>query len=268
MTIIKEDKIAYSDYETLYADVDAWEEAKLGFYFSMIQEAGGEHSHLKGQDIQALSLTGQTWVVNRERIVINRYTKWLDNIHVRTWAQNTMGLICPRVVEGNDDEGNIVFHADTQWVIIDVKTGRPVRPGDTADRIYGIPEGDKADGPRLEKAKTFDNAVTETIAVYEPRILYLDTDSNHHVNNISYVNWITEGLENKFRDEYKIALIDCRWVRQTYRDDKVKVTIGSEDRDELSKDEPKLYFKVEKEGEAGPEIVFEAYTEWKRRSAF
>ena len=109
----------------------------------------------------------------------------------------------------------------------------------------------------------------KVLAVYEPVIHYLDTDVNHHVNNVSYTNWILEALPASFMDAYKPSLVDVRWIRQTYRKDHLTVTVLAEDENGFEKENPELYFRIERIKDDGSrEDVFDALTEWKPRNSF
>lgn len=268
MQIIKENNKCYNDYEITSFETDAYYDARLNYYFGLVQEVAGKHAATKGVSIMALQEQGLTWVISRTRMNIEHYGKWLDKINVITWAQKCQLFHCPRKIVATDEQGNPVFTAKTMWAIINKENGRPVRPQQYIEDMIGLPPEEEREDEKLPKMPLFEDVVKEGIITYKPSILYLDTDYNHHVNNISYINWINEALPTTFRDKYKMSFIDCRYLMQTYRNDELIVSFGSEDGRPFESDEPKLYFKIERFKGDEKERVFEAYTEWKERSEF
>lgn len=268
MQTITNNNKCYNEYEIASFETDAYYVARLNYYFGLIQEVAGKHAAAKGLSIMNLQEQGLTWVISRTRINIEHYCKWLDKLNVVTWAQKCQLFHCPRKIVAKDESGNTVFIANTMWAIINKETGRPVKPQNYMENIIGIPPEEEREDEKLPKMPLFEDKVTKGINTYRPQILYLDTDYNHHVNNISYINWINEALPTEFRDKFKMSFIDCRYLMQTYRNDELIVSFGSEDGDILSCNEPKIYFKIERIKGDEKERVFEAYTEWKERSAF
>ncbi len=260
------DNIGHIDtYITSY-DTDSHFNTRLSVYQATVQEAAGLHASAKEIGIPHLQKEDKTWVIARSRMEIYHYGVWGDFMHVNTFVQPATGLNCPRIVEAYDQDGRKLFSAMTRWAVIDMRNGRPVRPTDIVTRLAPPPEKYFLD-PKLPNLIEAQEACKETIAVYEPKIRYLDTDPNKHVNNLTYTGWIIEALPDEFNDQYKPCLTDVRWIRQTYRGERVVVTVKAVDRNELSKENPKLFVNMERIEEDGSrQQVFEAWTEWKRRS--
>lgn len=268
MQIIKENNKCYNDYEITSYETDAFYEARLNYYFGLVQEVAGKHAAEKGLSIMKLQEQGLTWVISRTRMNIEHYGKWLDKVNVVTWAQKCQLFHCPRKVVATDENGNPVFTAKTMWAIINMGNGRPIRPENMMENVIGLPPEDEREDERLPKMPLFEDMVKSEVLTYKPQIQYLDTDYNHHVNNISYINWINEALPVSFRDKFKMSFIDCRYLKQTFRNDNLLVSLGSEEENALLSEAPKLYFKIERINGEERERVFDAYTEWKVRSAF
>ena len=57
---------------------------------------------------------------------------------------------------------------------------------------------------------------------------YYDTDTNSHINNISYVNWACDAFPFSFHDSHRIKMFDCHWVKQTFDGDDVTVETYSD----------------------------------------
>lgn len=265
MLSIDDKNIAHDEFAIRSFDTDAFYDTRLSYYFGIAQEMGALHAAKRGCSIVDLQKKGRTWVITRSIMTISHYGHWQDVLNAETWAQLGSIVHCPRVVKAFDQDGKALFSAMTYWCILSLENGRPTKPDEVINQI-GTPDRTLYENAGIPKAPTYDSAVTHQIATYDPHIAYLDTDYNHHVNNVSYVNWITEALDNTFRDAYKVASIDVRWIRQTYRKDHLTVYAGARDEKELEKEEPHIFFKIVRTDEDGTTaIAFEADTIWKRR---
>ena len=270
-TTLDENNIAHSVFTTYSYETDCFSQARLAFYFEIVQEAGGNHAAIRNCSIDDLQKMGKTWVITRSKIHVDQYTLWPEQIEVETWAQNPLHLHLPRVVQAFDKAHNLVFQAKTYWAILDLERGRPCRPGDMAMRI-GLPPLEDTEHTmemQLSRRLTYDESGCLTLVSYKPKIQYLDTDKNLHVNNISYLNWALESLPTEFRNRAKISDADVSWIRQTFSGDEITVYTGSLDAEALFCNTPVLYHKIERKEKDGKlTIVWEGMTAWKPRESF
>lgn len=269
MITINDDNVGRMTFPTLSLDTDAHYETRLNKYFSLIQEMGALHAQKRGCAISDLQKNNTTWVINRSRINIHHYGVWMDEVNAETWPQEPVRLICPRVVRAKDQNGTPLFDAMTHWVIIDTERGRPVRPDQICSELKA-PEKDKFYvDPTLDRMAMFEDEATNILNEEKIVIHYLDTDYNFHVNNVSYVDWCLNALPDEFRDNYKCSMIDVKWIAQTYRSNNLVVTVGAKSEDEYTKENPTIYFKIERIEENGDKtLAFQAETEWKKRNLF
>lgn len=267
MTVrIDENNIAHSSFITYSYETDCFSDARLAFYFQIVQEAAGIHAGLRGCSIPVMREQGKTWVITRSSIEVNRYTVWPEVINVRTWAQEPIRLHLPRVVMGFDEQGRQLFLAKTYWAILDIETGRPLRPMDISEKL-GLVNPELAIDMALPR-KTESEDVNE-LCSYKPRIAYLDTDRNLHVNNISYLNWALESLPSEFRNRLKVASVDVSFLRQTFLDDDLVVYTYAKEATALSQDTPTLESRIlRKEKDGTTTLVWQGTTCWKRREEF
>ena len=259
--------VAHSQFTTYSYETDAFFDARLAFYFQIVQEAAGNHSAERGCSIPILHEEGKTWVITRSKMEVHRYTHWPERVCVETWAQEPIRLHLPRVIRSFDEQGEPIFTAKTYWALIDLERGRPIRPSTMVERIGLAPQEMQMD-LSLTKRLTYEDSGCTTLVSYKPKIQYLDTDSNLHVNNISYLNWALESLPSEFRNRAKVAQADVSWIRQTFSGDDITVLTGSEDEKILFGDEGLLYHKIErKEKDGSKTTVWEGTTRWEKRAS-
>lgn len=263
---IDEHNRAHSRFTTYSYETDSFFDARLAFYFQIVQEAAGNHSAVRGCSIPALHKEGKTWVITRSKIDVHRYSHWPEQVIVETWAQEPIRLHLPRVVRSFDEQGEPLFTAKTYWALIDLERGRPCRPTTMSERI-GLPPLKMQMDLSLTGRTTYDDSGCTTLVSYKPKIQYLDTDSNLHVNNISYLNWALESLPAEFRNRAKVAHADVSWIRQTFSGDDITVFTGCGNEKIFSAEEGLLYHKIERnEKDGGRTIVWEGTTRWEDRS--
>lgn len=266
LVLIDENNIAHSTFTTYSYETDCFSEARLAFYFQIVQEAAGMHAAMRGCSIPDLHKEGKTWVITRSSMEIERYTCWPEVIKVQTWAQEPIRLHLPRVVKGFDGAGNPLFTAKTHWAIIDLDNGRPLRPMDMSQRIGLPPADDEMHRLDMTLPRRQEDESLELLCTFRPIIAYLDTDRNLHVNNISYLNWALESLPSAFRNRCKVSSVDVSYLRQTFLEDDLIVSTYAPRKEALFSDEPTLQHTiVRKEKDGTSTLVWQGTTTWKRR---
>ena len=75
---------ARSLFTTYSYETDRFFDARLAFYFQIVQEAAGNHSAVRGCSIPTLHEEGKTWVITRSKIEVHRYSHWPEQLHVET----------------------------------------------------------------------------------------------------------------------------------------------------------------------------------------
>ena len=261
---IDENGIGYDVMEVRSADTDRFFKARIPFYFSMLQEVAAKHStDLHCGIPEMVETENKTWVIVRAKITIDRLADWRENVNLETWAEMPFRLFAPRLVEGKDDSGETVFTAISHWVVLDLNRKRPVRPVE-ALKYFTLPDKSirfiDPDIGRLRIAEDFKGFRLPDLI---PKTNYYDTDTNGHINNISYINWLVDAFPFSFQDSHRLHTIDCHWIKQTFDGDEITVETYSEDENPLSEDNPTFFTRIVKKEEDGSLTpVFEAETEW------
>ncbi|MFA5698755.1 MAG: acyl-ACP thioesterase domain-containing protein [Sphaerochaeta sp.] len=265
---INEQNIAKLSFTTYSFETDSLGAAQTAFYLRLVQEAAGLHAAMRGASIIDLHKEGKTWVITRNHIEIFGYTRWNEEIHVQTWAQEPIRLHLPRIVEGYGSDGQLLFRAKTFWAIIDLKRGRPLRPQDMSERIGLVKDSTRVIDMNVPRPNNETDELVH-LGTYKPRVTYLDTDRNNHINNITYLSWVLEALNAEFRTTYKVTKADVLYQKQTFLDDVVHVHTYAHTPDGFTQEEPVLVSEVIRSlNDGSSEVVFRAHTEWKKRSSF
>lgn len=132
---------------------------------------------------------GLMWVLNSWQIVMEQYPRMGERITVGTQAYGFEKMMGFRNFLITDAAGNTVVKANSNWVLMDLKRGRPMLVTPEIAEVYG-----KAEPLEMEYAPR-KIKLPEGGAAKEPFVVreyHLDT--NHHVNNGQYVQMAMEFL--------------------------------------------------------------------------
>lgn len=143
------------------------------------------------------------WVLNSWQIIIKSYPKMGENITVGTQSYGYEKMLGFRNFLITDASGGVVAIANSNWVLMDLKKGRPMLVTPEIGDVYGHAEPLEMEyAPR--KIKISGEGVPKDGFIV--REYHLDT--NHHVNNRQYVQMAMEFLDRtakvrELRVEYK-----------------------------------------------------------------
>lgn len=264
---IDENGIGYDEMEVRSSDTDRFFKARIPFFFTMLQEAAAKHSSQSHCAIpEFVANENKTWVIVRAKMTIDRLPDWMETVSIETWPEEPYRMFAPRIVTGRTENGESVFTTVSHWVVIDIGRHRPIRPNE-ALQYFTIPSRElRYIDPDIGKLRIADDFSGYRLPDFHPRTYYYDTDTNGHINNVSYINWTCDAFPFTFLDSHRIHTIDCHWIKQTFDGDDLVVETYSESEDPLSEDQPVFFTRIAKRLEDGTlSPVFEAETGWVRR---
>ena len=109
------------------ADIDELGHANNVQYVRWVQDVAGAHWHAV---VPAEALSRYIWVVREHRI---RYLKEAlpgDVLRATTWVNELRGAQSQRMTRlERESDGTLLCEAETQWVLLDPQSRRPVRVG-------------------------------------------------------------------------------------------------------------------------------------------
>ncbi len=162
------------------------ENVRLASYLNYFQEAAGEHAGILGFSVTDLRAKELTWVISRYHVRIWCYPSWGETVILRTWPSGLRDLFALREFEVSDEQGRLIAAATSSWMMIDLRTKRPVPPKEHLRAIVRDPRRviDNAFEP-LPKLKRRDRVRSFAVQRH-------DLDWNRHVNHVVYIVWAVE----------------------------------------------------------------------------
>jgi acyl-ACP thioesterase len=179
--------------EVEYDEVDSNFRLKLSVLFQRLQRAALFHSDQVGMGIREMLAIGGAWILSRMMVEIHRIPVYQDKLTVETWHKGPSGVMTERafVLSCN---GETVCVAESQWLFFDLKKKRIARVPDQVSAAY-----------TTEKENVLDKGVTNfpVDRKFEPeQVLSVSTregdyDSNGHVNNTTYLDYLSTLIKRK-----------------------------------------------------------------------
>jgi len=154
-----------------------------------LMETAFNHSYALKLSVLHLNKRGLTWVLSRLHVQVKSYPRWMDTVLIETYPSGKDESYALRDFEVKDHNDNIIAKATTSWMMMDIKTRRPVSlPDDLQDLIFRGKNRAIDDNfdilPRTQK-KDFKK---------EFNVRLSDLDINQHVNFLNYIEWAIESV--------------------------------------------------------------------------
>ena len=171
-----------------YADIDQSRNLSLIGAMRMMQEAAIIHSDLSGYSVMDVERTGVVWMLIQWRVKLQSKVRWNEPVDVETWPQTMEKLTSNRCFRIKNTSGELVAAAESSWVLVNAETGKMMRISpDVADAYTLIPDGVFEDVCEKLPQKTGEE-------VYSFCVPRRDLDTNHHVNNLVYLDYALGAL--------------------------------------------------------------------------
>ena len=181
--------------EAMHLDCFGRVKPSVLLYFA--QEAAGMHCLQLGTDRESLSKKNLFWAVIRQKVQITRLPQAGEVITVETWPMPTTRVAYPRSTVAYDEKGNEVFRAIALWVLMDADSRAMILPGKSGVEVAGTLRGTELSVPGSIAVQALENCVSRTVG-------YSELDSNGHMNNTRYLDWICDLLPSGFYAEHPI----------------------------------------------------------------
>lgn len=207
----------------------------------LMQEVSGIHSDSLGYGVNDTPRTGLAWLILNWKLKVFSRPKWNTSLTLKTWARWQKSLYSCRDIEIYDDENNLVAVATSKWILFDVSKQSIFKITPEVRDKFPVFEKSVFEGESIEKLREPENSNF----VYEYKIQRRDIDTNHHVNNLNYLDYAYEALpedvyssmdfsnvEIMYKHEAKLGDIISVFYSHTEKGEHI-VTIKDKDRKNL-----------------------------------
>ena len=180
------------DYTIACYEADANQRLKPTAMLDWMQEIAGRDATLLGFGYNDLIQNNTAWVLSRTHVRFHQYPKWRDIVNLKTWHKGAFKVLYLRDFQLYNEAGDTLASATTSWLIIDMSTRRMVRNSELAT---------SPDTCIFEHAieQPADKIVFPTDLEATPaashKVVWSDIDTMAHVNNVKYVAWALDAID-------------------------------------------------------------------------
>ncbi len=175
---------------------------------TLIEETAADHCHSINFSLYDLEALNIGWVLVSGYLQMERYPAYKETIIIRTWLSNYSLVKGYRENIIYDEHFNIIGKARGIWVFFDIKKRRPAQIFEDIKEKWSYCNQEAIDHDIGKKIEAIDKAGY----LQEYIIKRFDTDSNKHVNNVRYLQWVIESIPEDVDTNYYLHTIDGRFI--------------------------------------------------------
>ncbi len=180
-------------FEVTFSDISENNELSNKGVLRLMQEIAGIHSSIFGYGLNDAHKTHLGWVILNWKLKVFSRPRWNTVLTITTWSRKITPLYVYRDIEIYDDKNNLVAIATSKWILYDIYKGSLCKISSELREKFPTVNRSLFDNEFNEKLKEPDKSEF----VYEYKIQERDIDTNHHVNNINYLDYAYEAIPRK-----------------------------------------------------------------------
>ncbi|OLN28872.1 acyl-[acyl-carrier-protein] thioesterase [Desulfosporosinus metallidurans] len=202
------------EFEVHYHEVNPLEEATPLTMLHYLEDAAIAHSEAVGYGVGRLKTEQRAWILNRWNLQIERYPIYGEKVIIETWPSNFERFYATREFIIRNHKQEIIGRATSLWIFINTQTKRPLRIGLEFRDAYG-----------LDAVRAIEDHFNQLHAVKEGEggskgeqaflVRRSDIDTNGHVNNANYLQWMLEVIPEDVYKNNHLASLEIIYKKET-----------------------------------------------------
>ncbi len=198
------------EFELRYFEMDKSGKASSITMLTLLQETAADHCYSIGHDLFSLMSQNLGWVLLSGIMEMDRYPEYKEKIIIRTWLSKYQSIRGIRENIIYDENYNIIGRAKGLWLFFDIEKRRPTKILKDFKEKWSVHEEKCIEHDISAKIDPINSA--EYMKKF--KVNMYDTDTNKHVNNIRYLQWLIESIPEEITDNYYLHSIDGRFVEE------------------------------------------------------
>jgi len=184
---------------------------------NLLQLTAASHSEIGGISFSDMQEFNQAWVLSRMRVEITELPKWKDIVTIKTWINTLENSRSVRALEMYVN-GKKIVGSETFWAVFNTEIRRPEALALPFEHFILYPENNATE-------KTFSkiNINQDTEIVFEKTVSLSDLDIVNHVNNVKYLEWCLDFVEENLILNQKIKSFEMNFLKELSLKDKVVI---------------------------------------------
>jgi medium-chain acyl-[acyl-carrier-protein] hydrolase len=191
-----------------YSECDENSRLKLTAMVDLMMMTSEHQLEQGGAGTQALLAQGLGWVVTQYIFEIKRLPKALEQVVFTTEATGYNRFFEYRDFGIETPDGKDLVTVHSQWVVLDLAARKLVGPDQQMMLKFKVPLLKKMPRfPRLRPDQHYQHCQKVKPSFY-------DLDTNHHVTNSHYFNWLISMFDRDFLRRHQPQKIDLRFDQE------------------------------------------------------
>ncbi|RXJ99469.1 acyl-ACP thioesterase [Arcobacter sp. CECT 8986] len=198
------------EFELRFFEMNRLGEASPITVLMLLQETAAEHCDYAGHNLLSLMSENLGWVLLSGVMQMYRYPLYKEKIIIRTWISKYYAVRGVRENIIYDKDYNIIGRARGLWLFYDIKRRRPRKIEPDFLEIWSSYKQislNKSLTNKIEPLNSFEYQKEFKVNKY-------DTDTNKHVNNLRYLQWLLESLPDDIQNNYYLYFIDGHFISE------------------------------------------------------
>ena len=171
-------------HRVVYYDTEVTGEMGIGKLVDMMMLASEDHSDSVGVTTQKVLGLGLGWVITQHLLEVKRLPKTNEVVTVSTKAASYNPYFCYRDFWVEAADGEMLAKMHTVFVLMDQAKRKITR---ILPELVAPFESEYT--KKIER-NPLPMAPKQPTASHDYGVRFMDIDSNHHVNNVHYFDWI------------------------------------------------------------------------------
>jgi len=208
-------------FELRYFEMNKFGEASSSTILTLLEETAADHCYSINHSLYHLEKQNIGWVLISGFMNMYHYPRYKEKITIRTWLSSYSSVKGIRENIIYNEQGNIIGKAKGLWVFFDIKRRRPIQILDSIKDKWSFYNEESINHDITKKIESieFSENIKEFI------IGRFDVDTNQHVNNIRYLQWLMESISEDISDNFYLHAIDGRFIAEAqYGDTMISYT--------------------------------------------
>lgn len=201
-----------TSYEIRYKEVNDRQEITPVAVLNFVEETAADHCAHIGRNVYDLQKEGIGWVLYAGCFHMDHYPRYREKIKIETWISDFKGFRGYREYRVMSENNEFYGGFRGMWLYFDLEKRRPV----PVDKIY-------YEQWPMRKVTAIDyeimpnkNRIVEPDYCKSFAVLRSDIDSNNHVNNVRYMQWLMESIPDEFYNKARMEYIQGTFLKETF----------------------------------------------------
>ncbi|GAB3540648.1 acyl-[acyl-carrier-protein] thioesterase [Spirosoma fluminis] len=216
MSFIQTDTFTLRGYEC-----DAFGRMSIPALMNLMQESANRNAIDYGIGISDLAQRGFGWMLMRFRLRVHQYPHYGQTIRMMTYPTSVEKFFIHRDFRVLTEDGTLLADAASTWLVFSIDKRSMVPLPDFIKQLHVPPAVEPL--PKLPLKPDFQNASFGGSVARQVEVGWLSIDQNQHVNNVAYVQWLLEAVDNETLQTRELAEIDLVFRTESHWRDQLQI---------------------------------------------